>query len=115
MQAFVTSSPSIIAWLPSTALWTCGPRDHEPGSREEPRLTDLFIQLVDERLPGQFDVVTPLDHALRGSQVSLRHSDGYAIIQALIGVRDRRLPCSGHLPVRLHSALRALHRRLRGG
>jgi kynureninase len=47
-------------------------------------LTDLFIQLVDERLPGQFDVVTPLDHALRGSQVSLRHSDGYAIIQALI-------------------------------
>ena len=47
-------------------------------------LTDLFIALVDERLPGQFEVVTPRDHARRGSQVSLRHPDGYAIVQAMI-------------------------------
>jgi kynureninase len=85
MQAFVTSSPSIIALAAldgALDVW-----DHATMSQVRAKslaLTDLFIQLVDERLPGQFDVVTPLDHALRGSQVSLRHSDGYAIIQALI-------------------------------
>jgi kynureninase len=47
-------------------------------------MTDLFIHLVEERLPGVFDVVTPLEHAKRGSQVALRHRDGYGIIQALI-------------------------------
>ncbi|MGB4135307.1 MAG: kynureninase [Microbacterium sp.] len=48
-------------------------------------LTDLFIELVDTRL-GSFglEVVTPRDHARRGSQVSLRHEDGYAVMQALI-------------------------------
>ena len=49
-------------------------------------LTDLFIALVDERCAQHgFTVVTPRDHALRGSQVSLSHrDDGYAIMQALI-------------------------------
>ena len=47
-------------------------------------LTDLFITLVEERLEGQFEVVTPRDHARRGSQVSLRHGESYGIIQALI-------------------------------
>jgi kynureninase len=47
-------------------------------------LTDLFIGLIEERLPGVFEVVTPLDHARRGSQVALRHPDGYGIVRALI-------------------------------
>jgi kynureninase len=58
-------------------------------------LTDLFIQLVDERLSGVFDLVTPLEHARRGSQVALRHAEGYGIIQALIEARvigDFRAP-----------------------
>ncbi len=47
-------------------------------------LTDMFIALVEDRLPGHFEIVTPKQHAKRGSQVALRHRDGYAIVQALI-------------------------------
>jgi kynureninase len=49
-------------------------------------LTDLFISLIEQRCADHgFTVVTPRDHALRGSQVSLSHpDDAYAIMQALI-------------------------------
>ncbi len=47
-------------------------------------LTDLFISLVDERLPGVFEIVTPREHDRRGSQVSLRHDQAYGVVQALI-------------------------------
>jgi len=58
-------------------------------------LTDLFIELVDSRLPGVFDVVTPREHARRGSQVSLGHPEGYGVVQAMIDrgvVGDFRAP-----------------------
>jgi kynureninase len=35
-------------------------------------------------LPGVFETLTPREHAKRGSQVALRHAEGYGIIQALI-------------------------------
>jgi kynureninase len=44
---------------------------------------DLFIQLVQQRCPW-FQLSSPVDKAIRGSQVSLVHDQGYAIIQALI-------------------------------
>jgi kynureninase len=47
-------------------------------------LTDLFIRLVEQRLPGEFEIVTPREHNRRGSQVSLRHPEAYGIVQALI-------------------------------
>ncbi len=47
-------------------------------------LTDLFMSLIDERLPGVFEIVTPREHARRGSQVSLRHDQAYGVVQALI-------------------------------
>ena len=58
-------------------------------------LTDLFIQLVEERCQGYgLSLATPRDHAARGSQVCLTREEGlgvdgkdsgaYAIIQALI-------------------------------
>lgn len=46
-------------------------------------LGDLFIKLVDENLSG-FRTVSPRLAAQRGSQVSIAHPDGYAIMQALI-------------------------------
>ena len=58
-------------------------------------LTDYFIELVDVRLGGALEVVTPREHARRGSQVSLRHPDAYGIVQALIArgvVGDFRTP-----------------------
>ncbi len=47
-------------------------------------LTDLFITLLDQRLGDVVDVVTPREHAARGSQVSLRHPQAYGLVQALI-------------------------------
>ena len=58
-------------------------------------LTDLFIQLVEERCAGHgLGLATPRDHAQRGSQVCLTRDEGagvngqgsgaYAIVQALI-------------------------------
>ena len=49
-------------------------------------LTDLFIQLVEERCAGHsLGLATPREHAQRGSQVCLTREEGaYAIVQALI-------------------------------
>ena len=58
------------------------------------RLGDLFIELVEQRLEG-FAIASPRDATQRGSQVSLRHADGYPIMQALIArqvVGDFRAP-----------------------
>ena len=57
-------------------------------------LCSLFIELVDSYCPG-LEVVTPRDPEARGSHVSLRHKDGYPIIQALIAegvIGDFRAP-----------------------
>lgn len=87
MRAFVTSSPSIIALAAfegSLDVW-------DKVSMSDVRvkslaLTDLFMSLVEEQLPGVFEIVTPREHAKRGSQVALRHDDAYPIVQALIDV-----------------------------
>jgi kynureninase len=48
-------------------------------------LTDLFISLIERRCSGHgFEIISPRDGAHRGSQVSLEHPEGYAIMQALI-------------------------------
>ena len=60
------------------------------------RMTELFIRLVDQELaPYGFGLATPREPALRGSQVSLTHPEGYAIVQALIArgvIGDFRAP-----------------------
>lgn len=57
-------------------------------------LGDLFIRLVEQECPG-FTLGSPHAAAERGSQVSLRHAEGYAIMQALIArgvIGDFRSP-----------------------
>jgi kynureninase len=56
-------------------------------------LTSLFVDLV--RAHTDLEVLTPLEPEQRGSQVSLRHPDAYALVQALIArdvVGDFRTP-----------------------
>ncbi|QBC32613.1 kynureninase [Pandoraea sp. XY-2] len=64
--------------------------------RKSLALTDLFIELVETRCAEfPLTLVTPRDHAARGSQVSFEHPEGFAVIQALIArgvIGDYREP-----------------------
>ena len=59
-------------------------------------LGDLFIAIVEQECAGDgFVLVSPREAAQRGSHISLRHGQGYAIIQALIAqgvIGDFRAP-----------------------
>lgn len=58
------------------------------------RLSERFITEVEARCPDLF-LASPRDPAQRGSQVSFRHAQGYAIMQALIAnnvIGDFRAP-----------------------
>ncbi len=57
-------------------------------------LTELFISLIDAHCPS-VTLNSPRDSAMRGSQVALRHPEGYAVMQALIArgvIGDFRAP-----------------------
>ena len=57
-------------------------------------LTDAFIEGVEAACPD-LQLATPREHVMRGSQVSFRHPEGYAIMQALIArgvIGDFRAP-----------------------
>ncbi|EKF17729.1 kynureninase [Nitratireductor pacificus] len=57
-------------------------------------LCDLFIAEVEAHCP-ELELVTPRERSQRGSQVSFRHPEGYAIMQALIAegvIGDFRAP-----------------------
>jgi kynureninase len=60
------------------------------------RLTDLFIGLVEQRCAAhELVLLSPRDGAIRGSQVSFRHPQGYPVMQALIArgvIGDFRAP-----------------------
>ena len=85
MQAFVTSSPSIVALaVLDGALDVWNRVTIEKVRAKSLVLSDLFIDLVEARLPGVFNLATPREHARRGSQVSLRHPHSYGVVQAMI-------------------------------
>lgn len=64
--------------------------------RKSIALTSLFIQLVEERLGGHpLTLMTPRDPQRRGSHVSFRHPEGFAVMKALIAngvIGDYREP-----------------------
>ncbi len=87
--------------IASMAMIECGldifaQTDMAALRRKSLALTDLFIALVEERCGTHpLTLVTPRDHALRGSHVSYEHPDGYAVTQALIArgvIGDYREP-----------------------
>jgi len=70
--------------------------DQREARRKSMALGDLFIKQVDETCRDLgVEVVSPRDAARRGSQVSLRHADGYRVTRALIDrgvIGDFRTP-----------------------
>ncbi len=59
--------------------------DIEEVRRKSQALGEHFIALAEQELaPFGFEVASPRDPERRGSQVSLRHPEGYPIVQALI-------------------------------
>jgi kynureninase len=70
--------------------------DRDEVRRKSLALTGLFMRLIDERVSGghALDLLTPRDER-RGSQLSYRHPEGFAIVNALISlgvVGDYREP-----------------------
>ncbi|MBI3230480.1 MAG: aminotransferase class V-fold PLP-dependent enzyme, partial [Burkholderiales bacterium] len=48
-------------------------------------LSDLFIQLIEQECAGlDLHLITPLEHAHRGSHLSYEHPHAYSVMQALI-------------------------------
>lgn len=70
--------------------------DIQAVRRKSVELGQLFIQLVEQELaPFGFELASPRNPERRGSQVSLRHPEGYPIMQALISrgiIGDFRAP-----------------------
>ncbi len=93
---FVVGTPHLLSYAgleASLDVWDGV--DMEEVRAKSLALTDLFIQLLEERCGDHVEVVTPKDHSVRGSQVALRHEDGYAVMQALIDhgvIGDFRAP-----------------------
>jgi kynureninase len=85
----------------SMALVECGldvflQTDMREIRRKSLALTDLFIELVETRCDAfPLRLITPREHAQRGSQASLAHPNGYEVMQALIArgvIGDYREP-----------------------
>ncbi|MGH9020687.1 MAG: aminotransferase class V-fold PLP-dependent enzyme, partial [Acidimicrobiales bacterium] len=85
VRGWMTSSPSIIALAALDGALDAFDRVSMDQVRAKSlALTDLFIELVEVRLPGEFGVITPRDHDRRASQVALAHPLAYGVVQALI-------------------------------
>ena len=87
--------------ITSLAMVECGLQIFEQTDMASLRskslaLTDLFIALVESRCAAHgLVLITPREHARRGSHVSFEHPEGYAVIQALIArgvIGDYREP-----------------------
>lgn len=107
MEANYAPSAGILRYLCGTqpitslAMVECGLEVFERTDMSHLRakslaLTDLFIALVESRCAAHnLVLITPREHARRGSHVSFEHPQGYAVIQALIArgvIGDYREP-----------------------
>ena len=96
MTRMLTGTPAVLGLIAlEEGLKTFDGVDMTALREKSMRLGDIFIHLVEARLPGVFDLASPRDAGHRGSQVSVRHPGAYAIVQALIAagvVGDFRAP-----------------------
>lgn len=85
MRRFLTGTPPILALAAfEEGLRTFDGVDLGQLEAKSREMGDLFIRLADARLDGfGVTVASPREAAERGSQVSLRHPQGFAVVQAL--------------------------------
>jgi kynureninase len=88
-------TPSVVAMaILETALDIWEQVEIEDVRKESMRLSEKFIAEIERRCPSLI-LASPRDAKQRGSHVSFRHGEGYAIIQALIArgvIGDFRAP-----------------------
>ncbi|MGV9770912.1 kynureninase [Streptosporangium sp. NPDC003464] len=86
IRRFTVGTPHVLSFAPLNASLDIWERvDLDQVRAKSVALTSLFIDLVEELCaPYGLEVVTPRDPERRGSQVSLRHPDGYPVMRALI-------------------------------
>ena len=93
---FLTGTPSILALAALDAgldtFAGVAMADVEAKSRA---LSQLFVDEVERRCAAEVRLISPRDPAQRGSHVTFAHSNGYAVMQALIArgvIGDFRAP-----------------------
>lgn len=97
IRRLTVGTPSVLSMSAlDAALGVFANVDMELVRQKSLQLTDLFIELM-KPLAARcgFELVTPREHGRRGSQVSYRHPEGYAVMQALVSqsvVGDFRAP-----------------------
>lgn len=86
MSRFLVGTPPMVSYAPlesSLDIWSRV--DMGRVRAKSVAMTSLFVTLVEAECAGHgFEIASPRDPEERGSQVSLRHPDGYRIIRALI-------------------------------
>jgi len=84
-RALCGTQPIVSLALVGCGLDVFGKTDMQEIRKKSLALTDLFIQLVEQRCASHpLELVTPRAHHQRGSQASFKHPHAYAVIQALI-------------------------------
>ena len=96
VRRFTAGTPAVLGMTAlSAALEVFDDVDMHALRAKSLALTDLFMELMQPLEQYGFELVTPRDHAARGSQVSYTHMHGYAVMQALIDAKvigDFRAP-----------------------
>ena len=97
IHRFLTGTPPVLSMTalePALAIWDRV--DIAAVRAKSVRLCEYFIALVEEECAGfGLELASPRDSAQRGSQVSFRHENAFAVMQALISrdvVGDFRAP-----------------------
>nr|WP_206068568.1 kynureninase [Nonomuraea sp. FMUSA5-5] len=81
VRRFAVSTPHVLSFAALEAALDVWERVPMAQVRAKSMaLGELFVQLVGDRL----ELASPADPAARGSQISLRHPDGYPVMRALI-------------------------------
>jgi len=97
ISRFLSGTPPVLGLMALETgidLMLEAPRD--PLFQKSQALCSLFIELIDTMCAGQgLELVTTREASGRGSHVSLRHPEGYPVVQALIArgiIGDFRAP-----------------------